>query len=187
MRCIPHGAGCLCAWRHCMDQKDNKPAILSLRLTFEERTQLERDASGSSLGAYIRARVFDPANPPPRNRGKFPVKDHRALASVLAMLGQSRLGNNLNQLARAANIGTLEVTPDTEAALKGACRGIASIRHMLMVALGLVESSTSSAESTSLKAQFSSASSGSTKAPESAFTSPSGYSSPRSRPRPPSL
>lgn len=78
----------------------------SLRLTFEERARLEHDAAGMSLGSYIRWRVFDPGNPPPRRRGKMPVKDYQALGCLLGKLGESRLASNLNQLARAAHTGS---------------------------------------------------------------------------------
>lgn len=142
-----------------MDQNERPLSPFTLRLTFEERAQLERDAAGLSLGAYVRSRVFDESSAAPRRRGKFPVKDQKALASVLAMLGQSRLANNINQLARAANTGSLVMTPDSEATLKGACRDIASIRHMLMVALGLVDGSASKSDSTSLHLQFASSAS----------------------------
>lgn len=114
-----------------------KSPPFSLRLTFEERARLERDAAGMALGAYIRWRVFDPAMPPPRRRGKFPVKDHQALASVLGKLGQSRIANNLNQLAHACNSGSLALTPDVEAELLEAVREIAAMRHILITALDL--------------------------------------------------
>jgi hypothetical protein len=109
----------------------------SLRLSTDERVRLERDAAGMSLGAYVRWRVFDPSSPPPKSRGKFPVKDHQALSKALGLLGQSRLANNLNQLARAANTGSLPLTPDTDAELQAAARDIAAIREMIVAALGL--------------------------------------------------
>src|SRR3546814_4492279 len=80
---------------------DKRPAPFSLRLTFEQRAQLEQDAGGMSLAAYIQSRLFDSENPAPRRRGKRPVKDYQALAQVLGKLGQSRLSANLNQLARS--------------------------------------------------------------------------------------
>ncbi|WP_288805157.1 plasmid mobilization relaxosome protein MobC [uncultured Novosphingobium sp.] len=114
-----------------------RQAPFSLRLTFEQRARLEADAAGMSLAAYIHWRLFDPAQPPPRQRGKAPVKDQEAIARVIGMLGQSRIANNLNQLARQANLGTLPVTPDTEAALAEAAADIAAMRAMLVKALGL--------------------------------------------------
>ena len=109
----------------------------SLRLTFEERAKLERDAAGMALGAYIRSRLLDPETVAPRKRGKFPVKDHQALAQLLGLLGQSRLANNVNQLAKAANTGSLPVTPDTEAALLTAVAEVSHMRQLLIQALDL--------------------------------------------------
>ena len=109
----------------------------SLRLTFEERAKLERDAAGMALGAYIRSRLLDPETVAPRKRGKFPVKDHQALAQLLGLLGQSRLANNVNQLARAANTGSLAVTPDTEEALMSATADINQMRQLLIQALDI--------------------------------------------------
>jgi hypothetical protein len=118
-----------------MDKKPLHP--VSLRMTFEEKAKLETDAAGLSLAAYIRSRLFDPNNPPPRRRGKHPVKDHQALAKALGLLGQSRLSSNLNQLARSANSGSLPVTPDTEAALMSAVADVRELRRLLIEALNL--------------------------------------------------
>lgn len=112
------------------------PPPFSLRLTFEERARLERDAAGMSLGAYIRSRLFGEDVPPRRMRGKFPVKDQAALAKVLAALGASRLSQNINQLARAVNIGVFPVTPETDAQLRDACRAVTEMRDELLRALG---------------------------------------------------
>lgn len=117
----------------------DRPPPFSLRLKFEERAQLEADAAGMALGAYVRSRLFDPNKPPPRRRHRSPVKDHRMLAEVLGKLGQSRLANNLNQLARLANTGVLDVDPETEAALVQASNEIRAIRQMLIAALNLSE------------------------------------------------
>jgi hypothetical protein len=114
-----------------MDKKPLHP--VSLRMTFEEKAKLETDAAGLSLAAYIRSRLFDPDNPPPRRRSK----DHQALAKALGLLGQSRLSANLNQLARSANSGSLPVTPDTEAALLSAVDDIRELRRLLIAALNL--------------------------------------------------
>jgi len=109
----------------------------SLRLSFEERAQLEQEAACMPLGRYIRSKVLDGKAGPRRTRGKFPVKDHEALGRVLGALGSSRLSSNVNQLARAVNTGSLPVTQETKAAIKQACREIAQIRQDLLAALGL--------------------------------------------------
>tara|TARA_R110002096_G_scaffold301526_2_gene496481 strand:+ start:774 stop:1181 length:408 start_codon:yes stop_codon:yes gene_type:complete len=116
--------------------KGKYPPPFSLRLTFEERARLEKEAAGMSLGAYIRFRLLGEDATPRRTRGKFPVKDHEALARALAGLGASRLSSNLNQLAHSANMGALPVTPETEREIKDACRAVRDIRAELMKALG---------------------------------------------------
>ena len=120
-----------------MADKEEYPPPFSLRLTFEERTALEAAAGGQPLGRYIREKVLGENVAERKPYGKSPVKDHVALGRVLAGLGQSRLSNNLNQLARAANSGSLPVTPDTEAHLLEACRDVRQLRADLVKALGL--------------------------------------------------
>ncbi len=119
------------------DKTKKTDAPFSLRLTFEERARLEKEAAGMSLGAYIRSRLFDTKAPVRRTRGKFPVKDHQELGKLLGELGKSRIANNINQLAKAANSGSLEVSPDTEKAIKLSCKDIRWIRTSLIDALGL--------------------------------------------------
>lgn len=124
-----------------ISRPSNKPKApsppFSLRLTFEERARLEAEAGDMALGAYIRMRLFDDAAPPRRIRAKRPVKDDQALASLLGELGKARIANNLNQLAKAANSGSLHVTPETESSLREACAGIQWLRQTLVQALGL--------------------------------------------------
>jgi len=119
------------------NHEKGKTAPFSLRLTFEERAELEKAAAGMSVGEYIRSRLFDGSEPPRRTRGKFPVKDHEELAHVLGQLGKSRLANNLNQLARAANSGSLPVSPDVRARLERACDDVRAMRTHLIKALGI--------------------------------------------------
>lgn len=114
------------------------PPPFSLRLTFEERARLEAEAGDMPLGAYIRAKLFEEPAPDRRpRRAKRPVKDQQALASVLGELGKSRIANNLNQLAKAVNSGSLPITPETERSLREACVEIHWLRTTLMEALGL--------------------------------------------------
>ncbi|MGE0282901.1 MAG: hypothetical protein AB7P20_20120 [Rhizobiaceae bacterium] len=61
-----------------------------------------------------------------------PVKDCEALARVLAALGQSRIANNLSQLAKAMNIGALPMTPETESEIVAACAAVIAMRGELM-------------------------------------------------------
>lgn len=120
-----------------MNEPLSQTQPFSLRLTAEERARLEQEAGDMPLGAYIRSLAFRDDISRKRTRSKRPVKDHQTLAQVLAALGTSRIPNNLNQLAKAANSGSLPITPETEAMLKEACSATLWMRHALMQALGL--------------------------------------------------
>lgn len=109
----------------------------SIRLTDAEKRLLLERAGRVPLGTYIRDMLLSGDVQAKRRRVSNPVADDAALARVLAMLGQSRLSNNLNQLAKAVNIGALPVTPETEIA--DACRAVSDMRGDLVRALGLME------------------------------------------------
>ncbi|MEL6959199.1 MAG: plasmid mobilization relaxosome protein MobC [Pseudomonadota bacterium] len=120
-------------------QRSKKLPPFSLRLTFEERARLEELAGNEPLGSYIKRKVFDgkgAGTKRARSRKRRPIKDEQRLAQVLAMLGQSRIANNLNQLAKAANLGTLPMMPDTERDIRRACADVALMRRELLRALG---------------------------------------------------
>jgi len=118
------------------DHAGQKPCPFSLRLTLEERQLLERQAGRQPLGTYIRTRLFEGGERQRRSYRK-PLRDDQALAKLLGALGESRLANNLNQLAKAANTGSLPITPETENAIYAACRDVERIRKELIAALGL--------------------------------------------------
>ena len=123
--------------------KNNKiPTPFSLRLTFEERAALEQEAGDEPLGAYIRKKLLGSNRKPRRRRSRSrkPLKDEKALGELLGKLGESRLASNVNQLAKAANSGSLPVTPDTEKALQNACDDVRAMRMLLMQALGYYSS-----------------------------------------------
>ena len=112
------------------------PPPFSLRLSAAEKAELLRRAGNIPLGAYIRSCLLDGEEQPRRSR-RQPVKDEQALAKVLGELGKAKLANNLNQLAKAANLGSLPVGPETEQAIAEACQEVRRMRETLMVALGL--------------------------------------------------
>ena len=78
--------------------KAKRLAPLSLRMTRQEREQLETQAGSLALGAYIKSVVFDDAAPKYRKRKAAPSADQQLLAEILALLGDSRSANNLNQI-----------------------------------------------------------------------------------------
>lgn len=117
------------------------PPPFSLRLTYEERARLDAERGDKSLAAYIRERLFGTDAAPRKRRGNSPVQDKEALGRMAGALGQSGLSQNLNQLAKAVNTGSLPVTPEIEAEIKEACREISEMRAELLAALGKVPGS----------------------------------------------
>jgi hypothetical protein len=118
-------------------KENRRERFFSLRLTFKEHAALLRAAGDVPLGVFIRSKLFDQPLPAycPR-RPKHPVKDHQVLGQLLGELGRARLANNLSQLAKAANTGSLPVTPETEKALREACADVKAMRGALMQGLG---------------------------------------------------
>ena len=110
-------------------------APFSLRLSAGERADLEARAGTLALGAYIKGQLFEGKKP--QRPAILSNADPKSMARALALLGQSRIASNLNQLARAANIGTLPLTPDVEDDLREACTHVAELRTLLIEALGL--------------------------------------------------
>lgn len=109
----------------------------SLWLSPEEEADLAALAGEWPWGAFVKERVFANGTALRKRQTYRSVEDKQALARALALLGQSRLSSNLNQLAKAANIGTLPVTPDVVGDLQTACTQVREIRALLVTALGL--------------------------------------------------
>lgn len=109
---------------------------VTLRLTPGERRRLEELADGMTLSAYIWACVFAKEERRRKRRPKSTVEDKRAIAEALALLGQSRIASNLNQLAYQANIGVLIAGDEEKAQIAEANAHLVAIRALLMRALG---------------------------------------------------
>ncbi|MDA5556025.1 plasmid mobilization protein [Shimia sp. MMG029] len=109
---------------------------LTLRLTKDERARLEELATGMTLSAYVRACVFAEDAKLRKTRPADQVEEKKAAAEALALLGQSRIASNLNQLAYHANIGALIVGETEKDQIAEANEHLAAIRALLMQALG---------------------------------------------------
>lgn len=116
--------------------KPRKDKPFAIRLTVDERRELERRAGEMALGGYIKAVLFADGDKRRRRGPRSPVKDHAKLAEVLACLGQSRLGETLQQLSQAVESGTLHVDDSVPIAVQRACEDIILVRLLLMQALG---------------------------------------------------
>lgn len=115
----------------------SRPAPFSLRLSDDERQQLETHAGSMPLASYIKSVVFAAEAPKYRRRQKPPVAEQQLLAAVLARLGSTRTASNLNQIAKGINQGTLIVDEELEADLNAAIAEIAWMRATLMQALNV--------------------------------------------------
>ena len=115
----------------------NPHSPFSLRLSAEERALLESRAGQRPLGEYLRSLALGEHAAKRLKQAPKTTPDRQALSQILDRLGRSRIANNLNQLARAANIGALILTEDDRAALLEACADIREIRRLLLKALGL--------------------------------------------------
>lgn len=120
----------------CDGTRRRSPRV-TLRLTEDEHARLTESAAGKTVSAYIRQCLFGREVTPRRNYRPPATKQREALAEVLGALGQSRIANNLNQIAHHANRGTLPIDDATENEIKAACAQIAWIRVQLIEALGL--------------------------------------------------
>lgn len=118
--------------------RPKRPSPFAIRLTQDERDLLTKRAGGMPLGAYIRECALGSKARNRRARLASHV-DTKVIAKLLAELGRSHLSSNLNQIAKAANIGTLPMTPDLEAELLQACADLREMRSVLIEALGLLE------------------------------------------------
>jgi len=115
----------------------SRPAPFSIRFTDEERQRLEAQAGSMPLASYIKSVVFADEAPRYRSRRKPPVAEQQLLAAVLARLGDSRTSNNLNQIAKHLNQGTLVLDADLEADLNRAVAEVSWMRVVLLKSLGM--------------------------------------------------
>ncbi len=118
-----------------MSKNGKYPPPYSLRLTFEERQRLDHDAGNMPISAYIRERLFD--KPSPRRRYNRPSKDQELFRELLKELADTKISNNLNQLAKASNEGRLKLEPNTQEKLDEACDAMREIRQEILRKAGL--------------------------------------------------
>lgn len=106
-------------------------APFSIRLTVDERAYLEQQAGNQHLGTHIRQRLLHD-NAEKRRASRKPKVDDKNLAIVLALFGDQRIASNLNQLAKHANMGTLDVSDDVIEQIIEACAAMIAVRNYLL-------------------------------------------------------
>lgn len=120
-----------------VESKKENYVPFSLRLSADERAILKARAKTKSISAYIRDQLFGEKQTPRQYELRRPDENMQLLAKSMGELGKSRLASNLNQIAKAANIGALPVSPELEDELSEACGAIQDMRDLLVKALGL--------------------------------------------------
>jgi len=110
-------------------EKRVRSTVLPIRLSPEERAEIDAAAERAGLmtGSYARQALL--GGPRPRQARRPPV-ERKELARLLGELGH--IGANLNQLAKAANTGVVVYTGEIDAALAG----LAEMRDAILKALG---------------------------------------------------
>jgi len=138
-----------------MSRKNNNsgkkyPPPFSMRFTDDEREALELAAAGRPLAAYIRWLIFKedmPEMPKRRTRGESASPEHKELAKLLGALGKSRIASNINQLAKAANSGSLPVNKEIINALNESVTAVKWMRDTLIKGMGIKPQSQEQPES----------------------------------------
>lgn len=125
-------------------EKTDKPEKLvpmSFRVTEGERIQIRKDAGNLAVSSYIRQTLVGAKaierKPVHTYKQHQPGMDHKTLAKLLGMLGQSELATSLIALALAAQSGSLPVTPEVEEKLYTACDEVCEMRLALVTALNV--------------------------------------------------
>ncbi len=100
--------------------KRQRGKIIASRCLDEEFTAIaaKADKAGLAVGAFMRAAALGDTGPRAQRR---PPIDHKALRQYLGQFG--RLGNNINQIARALNSGEKAKLPELQQLLR-ACLNI---------------------------------------------------------------
>ena len=116
--------------------KPKRMAPLSVRLSKEQRRQLERDAVGMSLNAYVISKLFgDPEKP--KRRRKEPTQKDKAIARALRRLSQAGLVGYLFSQIEAIEEHRLQLPEDEETQLRQAYVDCCNLRRDLIEAMGL--------------------------------------------------
>ncbi len=110
---------------------------VTLRLSPDDHERLKELAGSMALSTYIRAKALGLNLPRRKPRSSASVMDKQAISQILGLLGQSRIANNLNQLAYHANVGSLAMEEETVTQITEAHEHIVFLRKTLIKALGL--------------------------------------------------
>lgn len=109
---------------------------VTVRFSRDDYERLQEIADGIALSVYLRATALEETLPKRRKLSRSSIENKQAIAQLLGLLGQSRIANNLNQLAYHANIGSLQIDDEVKSQISETYDHVLFIRQTLMKALG---------------------------------------------------
>ena len=114
---------------------------ISIRFTEEEIVELKRQAGKLSLSEYVRRRLFNDGiiaeNSDDTEPRLTPQMRQKLLAQILMRLGKLDMVHNVNTLMNGLQSGLMDTSPELYAALEAVHRELKTLRHDLLIALGL--------------------------------------------------
>ncbi|MFM9942972.1 MAG: hypothetical protein ACKVP7_26175 [Hyphomicrobiaceae bacterium] len=112
--------------------------LLSVPLSPDQKSELVRRAGVRPISAYARDVLF-PANdnPAPRRASPRDREQEQLAASILAQLGKGEAASSLREIARGVRLGTIVVTPETDAVLREAAANVNATAQAALRALGV--------------------------------------------------
>ncbi|MEM9060301.1 MAG: hypothetical protein AAGD13_07535 [Pseudomonadota bacterium] len=112
---------------------------ITIRFTPEEYALVRSKAVGQPLAAFIREMVLKEAVTKRKATRRALLKDHIALAQVLAKLGTSPLVESFRGAVTDMRNGTIPVSEAADRSLERIATELAEIKSLLMSALGTSE------------------------------------------------
>jgi len=121
--------------------KKGNPNPVSVYFNWKQLDELDGICKGQKRGTCIKEIVLGAGKRIVKRYSDF---DRVLVAKVLAALGKSRLASNVNQLAKAANSGSLPVNEEVTKALLQACQTIEWMKVTLIEGMGIKPQRTAS-------------------------------------------
>lgn len=111
--------------------KKSETKMFGIRLTDDERRLLDQRAGNEHVSTWARD-VLLSHKARKRRKSRKPQVSDKNLALVIALFGDQRIASNLNQLARHANMGTLDFDDHTLEQIQEACAAMIAVRNYLL-------------------------------------------------------
>ena len=110
---------------------------ITIRLKPDEYAFLVSKAGNKPISAFLRILTLEKATAKRKSTKPAPIKDHKALAQILALLGQKRLVRAFKQAHRDIENGALPTDGETKQLLRDCKELLNQIHHLLMQTLGV--------------------------------------------------